>query len=170
MAAPVGNEFWKLRSESGRKALFSTPESFLQKCFEYFQWCNDNPWVFKQGTKKIGKTTEKGQKVETSQRPYTITGLCVYLGITPSYFSTTENRWQEKQKKGKSGAKDFVNAFAYVRSIIETNQLEGACVGAYNATIISRVLGLADKTDVTTRGGNIIWNEEKTYEVDSKTN
>lgn len=35
-----------------------------------------------------------------------------------------------------------------IERVIETQQFEGACVGAFNANIIARKLGLADKQEV----------------------
>ena len=44
MAAPKGNQFWKLHSKHGRDTLFSTPDLMWEAACEYFQWCDDNPW------------------------------------------------------------------------------------------------------------------------------
>ena len=38
---------------------------------------------------------------------------------------------------------------ARIESVIETQQLEGATVGAFNANIIARKLGLAEKQEST---------------------
>jgi hypothetical protein len=45
-----------------------------------------------------------------------------------------------------------------VREVVESNQLEGAIVGAYNANIIARKLGLKEHTDHTTDGKPIEFN------------
>lgn len=49
---------------------------------------------------------------------------------------------------------DFLHVIARVEETIETQQFEGACVGAFNANIIARKLGLSDKQEVdhTTQG------------------
>ena len=44
MAAPKGNQFWKLRSKHGRDKLFATPDLLWQAACEYFEWCDKHPW------------------------------------------------------------------------------------------------------------------------------
>ena len=75
MAAPKGNQFWKLHSKHGRDTLFSTPDLMWEAACEYFQWCDDNPWrVVKNKTK--GKIKEKEDS--PTQRPYTLSGFLFY--------------------------------------------------------------------------------------------
>lgn len=137
MGALKGNSFWKLRSKHGRDKIFGTPEIFIESAYEYFEKCDINPW-FKAEAVKSGHEVGKIIKVPT-QKPYSIKGLCIFLGITEKTFSN-----YEKDEKYK----DFFQVFTHVRDIIENNQLEGATVGAYNANIIGRMLGLTDKIDV----------------------
>lgn len=131
MAAPEGNQFWKLRSKHGRDKLFSTPELLWEAACEYFEWCNENPWIVK--------------KMKTP-RPYTLSGLCFYLGCNEAYFRQFE----------KEANKDFSTVINDIKTVIETQQFEGASVGAFNANIIARKLGLSDKTDVTSGGEKIV--------------
>ncbi len=50
--------------------------------------------------------------------------------------------------------KDFLMVIARIEETIETQQFEGACVGAFNANIIARKLGLSDKQELDhTTGG-----------------
>jgi hypothetical protein len=136
MAAPKGNEFWKLRSKHGRDKIFESPEIFIEAAYEYFAYCNETPW-FKNEAVKSGFNV--GQIVEIpTQKPYTLGGLCIFLHIDRQTFINYE--------KNKA-YKDFFEVFTHVREIIETNQLEGATVGAFNANIIGRLLGLVDKTE-----------------------
>lgn len=137
MAAPKGNNFWKLRSKHGRDKIFKDPDLFIKEAYKYFENCNKNPW-YKNEVIKSGLNVGQIVKVPT-QRPYTIKGLCIYLGITEKTFLN-----YEKDKNYK----DFFQVFTHVREIIENNQLEGATVGAYNANIIGRLLGLSDKQEV----------------------
>lgn len=136
MGAPKGNSFWKLRSKHGRDKIFSSPEMFLEAAYEYFEQCDKNPWN-KMEVVKTGENAGQLLPVPT-QKPYSITGLCIFLGIT--YF--TFRRYEENEDY-----KDFSTVFTHVRDIVETNQLEGATVGAYNANIVARKLGLVDKSE-----------------------
>ena len=70
MAAPTGNKFWMLRSKHGRDKLFSTPELLWEAACEYFQWCDENPWLSKKAVQKtVPVKRKKGKKVETVKFP-----------------------------------------------------------------------------------------------------
>lgn len=136
MAAPKGNQFWKLRSKHGRDKLFATPDLLWDAACEYFQWCDDNPWcVIKNKTK--GKTKEKEESL--TQRPYTLSGFLSYCGANEAY-------WRQFKQ---ADHEEFSTVVSRIENIIETQQLEGAIVGAFNPNIIARKLGLAEKNDST---------------------
>jgi hypothetical protein len=144
MAAPKKNSFWKLRSKHGRDKLFSTPEMLLAVCYEYFEHCDSNPW-YRNEAVKSGQDVGKIINIPI-QRPYSLSGLAHYLNTDEKtlrhYGSTT-------------GYEDFFPVLTHVKQIIDTNQFEGATVGAYNANIIARKLGLVDKQDLTTKGDKV---------------
>ncbi len=134
-AAPKGNQFWKLRSKHGRDKLFATPDLLWEAACEYFAYCDKRPWkVVKDKTK--GKNKEKEES--PTQCPYTLTGLCSYLDVSEEY-------WREFKK---AGHEDFFGVITRVENIIKSQQLEGAIVGAFNANIVSRINGLADKQEI----------------------
>lgn len=144
MGAPIGNSFWKSRSKHGRDKLFSTPEELLKAASDYFEYCDKTPWVQK---KEV--LTEKGVIVtETpTQKPYSLGGFRHYVGASES--------WLREFKKVCSN--DFLRVIEEIENFIATQQWEGASVGAFNANIIARTLGLSDKTqtDITTNGKDI---------------
>lgn len=157
--APEGNQFWKLRSSHGREKLFSTPGLLLKAAYEYFEWCDNNPWQKTEQLKKpisIGrgkeKVTQTTIQIPTS-RPYTLSGLCIYLGVNTKYFNDFKDGMKGKEEEGRN--KDFSEVISRIENIIYTQKFEGAAVGAFNANIIARDLGLTDKTDVTTKGKEI---------------
>lgn len=131
MAAPEGNQFWKLRSKHGRDKIWTDPEVLLQACMEYFDVTSKRIW---EKTEFNGKDAIEC-KVPTSA-PFTLTGLYVFLDIVHS-------TWDEYRKKD-----GFSAVCTRVEQIIYTQKFEGASVGAYNANIIARDLGLADKKEV----------------------
>lgn len=140
MAAPKGNQFWKLRSKHGRDKLFETPDLLWDAACEYFQWCDEHPWA----TTKTKTSKYKKEKEEIPvQRPYSLTGMLLYMGASEEY-------WREF-KKAKHF--DFLGVIADIEAVINTQQFEGAAVGAFNANIISRKLGLADKSEITGKDG-----------------
>ena len=135
MSAPKGNQFWKLRSKHGRGKLFATPELLWEAACEYFAYCDKNPWkVVKDKTK--GKNKEKEES--PTQCPYTLTGLMAYLDVSKSF-------WNDFKK---GGHEDFSVVITRIENIIESQQLEGAIVGAFNPNIVSRIIGLSDKQKV----------------------
>ena len=138
MAAPEGNQFWKLRSKHGRDKLFATSGLLWDAACEYFQWCDDNPWK-KETTKTRGKTDSLLTEVskEPVARPYTMTGLCLYLDCNLRYFALFTASLPEDEK-------DFNTIITRIEQTIYTQKFEGAAVGAFNASIIARDLGLKD--------------------------
>lgn len=137
MAAQSGNKLWMLRHKHGRNTLFSTPELMWEAACDYFKWCDNHPWE-KEEAVKSGPLAGKTVKVPT-QTPYSINGFLIYIGAGRSYWS---------QFKG-ANHEDFKEVIERIEMIIETQQFEGAVVGAFNANIISRKLGLHDKTEIT---------------------
>ncbi|WP_234733379.1 DNA-packaging protein [Tellurirhabdus bombi] len=134
MPAPEGNQFWKIRSKHGRDKLFATPDLLWEAAAEYFEWCDANPWV---------KVDFKGKDAERVQlptsRPYTIEAFCLYCNTTSSWF----------REFRKNAPEDFLSVITRIEEIIRNQKYEGAVVGAYNANIISRDLGLSEKFEQT---------------------
>ena len=151
MAAPKGNQFWKIRSKHGRDTLFETPDLLWDAACEYFDWCDKNPWH---------KVDYKGSAVEKVDipisRPYTIKGLCLYLNCSENYFRNFE--------PNNIDSKDFMATIMRIRDTIYTQKFEGASVGVFNPLIISRDLGLKDIQEVDTKitMPNIIIEDETT--------
>ncbi len=138
MAAPKGNKFWKLRSKHGRDKLFKSPAMLMNAAIEYFQWCDENPWVREETTTKPNGVEHK--RIPTA-RPYTLSGLCIYLGVNTGYFKDFKNT-KEFEEKG------FSTVYTRIEEIIYTQKFEGAATGAFNANIIARDLGLKDGQDI----------------------
>lgn len=150
MPAPKNNKFWKLRSKHGRDKLFASPELLWEAACEYFEWCDKHPWIKKDW---VGKDADQIDR--PTQRPYTLTALCLYLNCNTAYFRTFKKQLPE-------GEELFNEIITRIEECIFTMKYEGACVGAFNANIISRDLGLADKTEL--QGDlNIQWEERKHY-------
>lgn len=141
MGAPKGNEFWRMRTKIGRDKIFSSPEQLWNACVEYFEYTDSRTW---------DKVDFKGKDVEQvaipTSVPYTQSGLFIFLDID-------ENTWARYRKD--AGYEVFWEIVRKVDKIIYTQKFEGASVGAYNASIIARDLGLKEHTDVTTDGEKI---------------
>ena len=137
MAAPEGNEYWKLRTKDGRDKIFDTPEQIVDAANEYFEWIQDNPLKEQLTYHSAGIIT---QAYGNKMRAMSLEGLCNFLDIHVDTFKLYENR------------QDFIGVTKRIRQIIDNQQFEGAASGFLNANIIARKLGLTDRTDVTTDG------------------
>lgn len=136
MAAPHGNQFWKLRSKHGRDKIFKTPEMLWDAACEYFEVTDSRKW-FK--TEFNGRDAiECHIPIET---PYTLTGMCIFLDVNTGFWSEFKNAKHE----------GFSEIITRIENIIYTQKFEGASVGAFNANIIARDLGLTDKKEVEKR-------------------
>lgn len=133
MAAPAGNEFWRLAKDAGRPKKY-TPDQLWETATEYFIWCHEHPWI-KNEAIKGGDMAGQIVRIPTS-RPFTLHGLCIFAGIITETFGE-----YSKQQ-------EFSEVTTRIREIIYNEKYEGAAVGAYNANIIARDLGLADKKEV----------------------
>lgn len=154
MAAPPGNKFWQLRSRHGRGKLFASPKLLLKAAEQYFAWCDNNPWLKMEQLKKPYCVTKGKKKTWVTlaeiptQRPYTLSGFGLYCHASETYIKDFQRSLQGKTDKL---SQDFLAVIALIRETIDTQQLEGATVGAFNANIISRKLGLADKQEVESK-------------------
>ena len=147
MPAPIGNQFWKVRSKCGRDSIFENAEDLWKEACSYFQWVEANPLekaIVYQGA--VSKDTEK------LMRPMTVQGFCVHLGIAPSTY-------YEYAKK-----KDFSEIVSEIANIIYVQKFDGASAGLLNSNIIARDLGLADTKQLTGTGqGGAIKTESTTF-------
>lgn len=135
------------------RPLHFTPKQLAEKFEEYVRWCEDNVMVFEekqkglQGNGYVDKTTKTFK-----QRLISVHGFLVFIGKT--------KRWWSQLSEGKHGEK-----FSYLKESIteycEDYQKELAASGHYNANIISRLLGLADKKELTGESINIIVNSQE---------
>jgi hypothetical protein len=135
MAAPRGNQFWKLRSKHGRDKLFDGAELMWEAAVEYFQWCDKNPFI------EVDFRGKDATRVEIPKpRPYTLHGLCLYLNCSTTYFKTF--------KTTPACTHDFLSVITQIEETIYNQKFSGAASGFFNSNIIARDLGLSDKKEV----------------------
>lgn len=143
--APKTNKAKSTR-KVGRPCTY-TPETLEAKFREYRNHIAETP-IYKEVPAKGGPMDIR------VNRPATLVGFCVFAGIGRNTFLDYEER------------PEFSNVVARVRETIETDQLEGAMAGVYDSSIVSRVLRLADRQDVTTNGKEITQAPAVTFTVD----
>lgn len=145
MAAPKGNQFWRVRSSHGRKPIFPDPDILWDACCEYFEWVEANPlWEDRVMSYQGVNTHEPVAKM----RAMTVTGLCNFLDISLQ-------AWTEYRTRN-----GFGDVTTRVDQIIRDQKFAGAAADLLNANIIARDLGLADKSELTGKDGGPIQTED----------
>lgn len=137
-----GNELWKRASKLGRDVIFFDPETLWEEACKYFESCDSVTW---NKTDWVGK--DAMQVTRKHVTPYTLSGLYLFLGgLSHDYFQ----KFQESQYCKDNP--EFFEVIARIRLVIETQQLEGGLVGAFDPRIVARLNGLTDKKDITSGG------------------
>lgn len=133
-----GNMFWKMRSSHGANPKFENEEDLKAACEEYFEWVTNSPLY----EDKVG--FYEGSATHTpvaKMHAMTLDGLCIFLGIS----IVTWRDWRDKRA-------DLSSVISWAESVIKHQKFIGAAAGLLNANIISRDLGLVDKSDMTSDG------------------
>ncbi|MES2382455.1 MAG: terminase small subunit [Bacteroidota bacterium] len=146
MAATKGNKWWMLRAKHGRDKLFKTSDLLWDAALEYFNHTDSRKWTKKDW---VGKDAHEVER--ETETPYTISGLCLYLDCSRSFFAEFKKALNEKNDKE---SKDFLLVITRIENIIFTQKIEGAAVGAFNANIVAMELGLKQQTETTTTAIN----------------
>lgn len=110
----------------------------MQVAEEYFEHCEDNPWVVKD---------------QDVPRPFTIDAFCTFAGIDEDTFDNYGT---------KAEYQDFFGVVRAIRRMIRSQKFEGAAVGVFNSNIIARDLGLTEKINQTATH-SITWEVTKNY-------
>lgn len=153
-----GNKLWARRSKHGRDKLFATPDLMWDAACEYFSWCLENP-LFKKESKVVSSGAGLGSEVEIVDipfpRPMTLSGMCLYIGCSSSYFRTY------KLDKVKC-TPDFLSVIQRIEEVIENQLFDYALIGTFNSNLIAFKLGLAQK--IITENENVNYNTSITPE------
>lgn len=147
MQFQVGNQYWKYRDKHGRNFKY-TPELLWEEAVKYFDEISVSVWNKKEAIKS-GDLAGTTMNVPT-QTPMSIEGFCLFADIEHKTFLNYE----------KENIGDFLQVTTRIRKIIETQQFEGATVGAFNPNIIARKLGLADKQEINLKQEQPLFGDE----------
>ena len=120
----------------GKPKSFESPEQFQRLNDEYFDFCDSQKETF---------TDSKGQ-IKTLQKPYTMSGLCVFLGIT-------RETWSQYAKNP-----DYANIAASSKSKIENYCEENTMLGKLNPIFsifsLKNNFGWVDKMEINNTKSN----------------
>ncbi len=139
MTAPKGNQLWKLRSKHGRSKIFASADLLWDAACEYFEWCDTHPLL-----EVSVKGKDNTEVAIPKLRPYTLRGLCLYMGCSEGYINALE---QSLKASSSNDSKAFIDVITRIRDVIFTQKFEGAAVGLFSYNIIARELGLTEKPD-----------------------
>lgn len=154
----AANTFWKRKSKyygGGAKRLLDNAEKLMQEAYTYFTWCDKNPLIryelMKQGGRAVLVEVPLG-------RPYTMSGLCVYLGVSGSYFRSAKGHIRNKIEEGKAKQNEIevLEAIEVIEAITQTQNVEGAAVGKFAANLVARLHNIADNVNQNTAGDSVI--------------
>ena len=141
MPAPKGNRYG-VDSGNFFKPKEYTPAEWEEIFYAYLDYRGDKKWNKKEAIKS-GEMAGKTMDVP-HQLPLTIESFCVFSGVSMQTFRNYEK---------KEGYEEYFDVTTRMREIIESDQTDGAIVGAYNPNIIARKLGLVDKKQTELKGG-----------------
>ena len=128
-----------LPKKFGQPKKIETPEKFWELAEAYFKHTDDNPWI----SGELIKSGDLAGTVVTIKKrmPYTWQGLGVYC------FKLGYNtRLDEYKSNRKGGYEDYSEVVHAINEIMYTQKFSGATNGDFNANIIARDLGLAERT------------------------
>lgn len=123
------NKIWNNANLGGRPHKIKSAAELVQKAVDYFTWADDNPII----TSRF--MTKNGLVENTTPRPYTLHGFCVFAGI---------GDWSSF-KKYNMERKGFRGLIEDIENIITSNQLDGGLVGIYSPNLTARLNGISDR-------------------------
>lgn len=123
------------------RTTYDSPEHLYADSMTYFQWNDANPLSIH----KVMNSRDGPVDVwEEKPRPLSLSGLCMFLRMSP----LTWNAW--KDPYSPQYWPDAVPVMEWAEMVIYEQKLSQATIGQFNANIVSRELGLAEKQEVAT--------------------
>jgi hypothetical protein len=115
----------------GRPLAFETPEEMETKIYEYFACCDEQKEI---------SVNDKGQS-KVIQKPYTISGLCIYLGIS-------KETWSQYLKRPEY-TEITAMAKLQVENYVEENSLMGKINPVMSIFNLKNNFGWTDRFEVS---------------------
>jgi hypothetical protein len=150
---PNTENWWTWRSSQGRDKIFTSPKAMHDAMHEYFIATQSRPYK-----REEWKSTKFGLKKVSIDiiPPYTWESMCLYLGVSLSYFRT----FKCTLRKENPATPEFLAVLEMADHVIRSQKYEGAAVGKYKENLISYDLGLKKDTVQATNEGGLVINIE----------
>lgn len=132
----MGKHIWNRKSTKGKKATFNNSQELWRAACEYFEWATENPLIEEKPMNIAGALV---MAQVNKPRVFTFAAMCLDLDVSYSTY------------KGWRNDESLSEACDWIDNVIYTQKFEGAAAGIFNAGIISRDLGLADRTESTVK-------------------
>ena len=132
------------------------PAELLEQFEKYLLNRMANPIIEKEEERgRIGEHGSSKTKEKSHPQLLSVADFCVFLGCS-------RNWWNELPD-------EFLGVKSHISTYIDNFQLKGASIGVFNANIVSRLLGLKDKTELT--GGDgltiVVKSQEEKNKLDN---
>jgi hypothetical protein len=114
--------------------IYGTPQDFLKAAQAYFDWCDRTPLQEEHLFHHKGAILRSDAN---KARPYTVKGFCLHANMK-------ERTFNELPKRGP----EWEDAHEMVAMAIYNQKFELAAAGLLNSVMITRDLGLAEKTEL----------------------
>jgi hypothetical protein len=135
---------WIKRGRNKTKRAYAVPSDLWDDAERYFAWCVDNPILEEKLVPR--RNARPYREVIKRPRAFTAAGLCVFLGINQA-------QWQEWLRDDEGRMYETAHR---IKAVMYEQKFTHAAVDMMNASIISRDLGLAEKTEISGAGGGAI--------------
>lgn len=147
-----GNKQWQRRSKHGVEKIIKSPRMLLETFEQYTHWCDENP-LMESKAFVVSDGKDMGSSVSLTpvpkMRAYTLAGFCVFMGTNRQYWGTFKAQLKPNSNNTQELIDDFNKVIAFIEDTMYQQKFEGAAAGMLKENIISRELGLADKTEST---------------------
>jgi hypothetical protein len=128
-------QHWHRISDARINGVGQTAADLWDSAIAYFMWCDTNP-IYKPELIRSGENAGMIAQVPV-QRPYTLRGLCLHLGITVDYLHEAARSKEQNE---------FFYVVKSILDIVHTQVLEGTLTGIYAQVVSIKHLGL-DRVD-----------------------
>lgn len=118
-------------SKSWYRPVFATPESLLSAAIDYMQWVADTPMI---EPRLVSNQGEHELMELPKMRAASQSGFCLHAKLAVRTYQDYKTLDQ------------FRDVCSTIDEMIRTQKFEGGAAGLLNAVIISRDLGLTEKT------------------------
>lgn len=142
---PANERLWRqvAASKVGTKtSVYKTSEELWLAAYKYFEWVADNPI-----SEPVPVSYKGSFEVRTMprMRAMTLEGLCAFIGVQMKTYLL----WRRERE-------EFAYVISQIDNVMYQYKFEGAAAGIFHAGLVSRSLGLVDKTEVETNATVVI--------------